>query len=72
MTTISEGDRVRCRSGNIDNGLGLGLIGTAEGFARFSKYHGREVYVRFGPRLGEGEPHPADGWFWVANVEPAT
>jgi hypothetical protein len=69
MTNIQEGDRVRCRQGNIDKNLGAGLIGTAGGFARFSSYHGREVMVRFGQ---DGEHHPADGWFWLSTVEPAT
>lgn len=66
MTTVQEGERVRCLQGNIDKNLGAGLIGTVEGFARFSPYHGREVMVRF----GQGAPHPADGWFWLSTVEP--
>jgi hypothetical protein len=67
MSGIREGDRVRCRQGNIDKNLGAGLIGVAGGFARFSSYHAREVMVRF----GNGEPHPADGWFWLTTVELA-
>lgn len=67
MTTIETGSRVRCLHGSIDKNLGAGMIGVAGGFARFSSYHPREVMVRF----GQGEPHPADGWFWVSSVEPA-
>lgn len=72
MQTIKEGDRVLCRRGNIEKDLGAGLIGTVEGFARFSLYHGREVLVRFGPKPWEGTPHPADGWFWLIHVELET
>jgi len=67
---IQEGDAVLCRRGNIDKNLGEGLVGVTEGFAQFSQYHGREVYVRFGK--DHIEPHPADGWFWLSDVEPAT
>lgn len=67
QTTIQEGDKVRCKRGNIDKNAGEGLVGTVEGFARFSKYHGREAMVRFGDRL---ECHPANGWFWLADLEP--
>lgn len=69
MTTIHEGDKVLCKRGSIDKDKGAGLIGTAEGFARFSSHHGREVFVRFGARCGEGELHEADGWFWLSDVE---
>lgn len=65
MTAIREGDRVQCKRGNIEKNLGAGLIGTVEGFARFSPYHGREVRVRFGDR---GDFHPATGWFWLCDV----
>lgn len=68
QTNIHEGDKVLCKRGNIDKDRGAGLVGTAEGFARFSSYHGREVFVRFG--AGCWEPHPADGWFWLCDVEP--
>lgn len=71
MTGIQEGDKVLCKRGNIDKNVGAGLVGTAEGFARFSAYHGREVFVRFGAKHWEGNPHPADGWFWLIDVEPA-
>ena len=70
QTTINEGDRVRCLQGSIDKNIGAGLVGVVEGFARFSSYHGREVLIRFGPKAWEGEPHPADGWFWLSTVEP--
>lgn len=70
QTNIREGDKVRCKRGNIDKDRGAGLTGTAEGFARFSSYHGREVLVRFGS--GKCDPHPADGWFWLIDVEPVT
>lgn len=62
---LREGDRVRCKRGNIDKNLGEGLVGTVKGFARFGTYHGREVAVDFGDYL-----HPANGWFWLCDVEP--
>lgn len=31
MTTVQEGERVRCLQGNIDKNLGAGLIGIAYG-----------------------------------------
>lgn len=71
MTTIDiqEGDKVRCKRGNIDKNAGAGLVGTVGGFARFSSYHGREVMVRFGAT--KFDPHPANGWFWLSDVERA-
>ena len=70
MSTIHEGDQVRCKRGNIEKNLGQGLVGTVKGFARFSQHHGREVFVHFGAdRL---DHHPASGWFWLCDVEPAT
>lgn len=68
MSNIQSGDKVLCKRGNIDKNLGAGLIGTAGGFARFSPYHGREVMVSFGATAHE--PHPANGWFWLCDVEP--
>lgn len=64
MSTIHEGDKVRCKRGNIEKNLGQGLVGTVKGFARYSPYHGREVFVDF------GHSHPANGWFWLCHVEP--
>lgn len=66
MSNIQEGDKVLCRRGGIDKNLGAGLIGTATGFTRFSQYHGREVFVRFGDAA---DYHPASGWFWLCDVE---
>lgn len=64
---ISHGSKVKCMTGNIDNGRGAGAIGYVHGFARLSKYHAREVYVSDTP---EGTPR-ADwcGWFWESSVE---
>lgn len=63
MPTIQENDRVRCLHEGIDNGLGEDMIGRVTGFARYSSYHEREAFVKF------GEGHPANGWFWVADLE---
>lgn len=65
---IQEGDKVRCKRPSIDKQLGEGKVGYVTGFARFSSYHGREVYV---------SSHPDDrynqedwcGWFWLIDVE---
>lgn len=42
---------------------GQGLTGVIDGFARFSKYHGREAFLIFAdqPKL--------NGWFWVIDLE---
>ena len=75
MTTtaqINEGDRVLCKRGNIDKDRGAGRVGIAEGFARFSKYHGREVFVRFGTQTWGDGADPDDGWFWLNDVQPVT
>lgn len=69
MQNIQEGDRVLCKRGNISKNEGAGLVGTVHGFARFSAYHGREVMVKFG--ADPLDMHPADGWFWLSDVEPA-
>lgn len=66
--TVKEGDKVFCKRGNIDKNVGAGLVGRAGGFARFSQYHGREVFVRFGET--PHDYHPANGWFWLSDVEP--
>lgn len=57
---ILEGDKVKCLHGDIDRGAGKGCVGYVDGFARFSTYHPREVYVK-----GEGW----SGWFWLSSVE---
>ena len=67
---MQEGDKVLCKRGNIDKNAGAGLVGIIEGFARFSAHHGREAFVRFGPRAWEGAPHEADGWFWLSDLDP--
>lgn len=69
QSVVQEGDKVRCKRGNIDKNLGAGLVGTAGGFARFSSHHGREVMVRFGATAFD--QHPANGWFWLSDVERA-
>lgn len=71
MSDIRQGDRVRCLRGNIDKNIGEGLIGIVEGFSRFSAYHGREAFVRFDDVEVDGlrTSNPANGWFWVNNVE---
>lgn len=69
--TIREGDKVRCKRGNIDKNLGEGEVGYVTGFARFSSYHGREVFVSDMPDRPSYPPKPWCGWFWLCDVEPA-
>lgn len=67
MTKIEEGSKVKCLAGNIDRGLGAGEVGYVTGFARFSSYHPREVWVSDNP---DGLPPRAAwcGWFWESAV----
>lgn len=61
MSTLSEGDQVKCLTGDIDRLRHIGEVGTISGFARFSSYHPREASVTF-----------ADGsaaWFWLRDLE---
>lgn len=67
MQTIREGDKVRCKRGSIDRDVGAGEVGYVTGFARFSKYHGREVRVQSAPSHIDSK---WSGWFWLSDVEP--
>lgn len=60
---LAEGDRVTCLNDCIDKKHGKGISGEIKGFARFSKYHGREAYVT----LDTG----VSGWFWVIDLVKA-
>ena len=60
MSALKEGDTVRCTAGDIARNEHAGAIGTVEGFARFSVYHSREVWVQFGEGIG--------AWFWERDV----
>jgi hypothetical protein len=66
--TIKQDTKVRCLRDSIDKQLGQGLVGRVDGFARFSSYHAREVFVKFGS--DPYKPHACDGWFWIHDVEP--
>jgi hypothetical protein len=67
--TISEGDKVRCKRGDIDRNVGAGEVGYVTGFARFSQYHGREVAVQSHPCHVDSKWF---GWFWISDVEPVS
>lgn len=59
---MKTGDKVRCLFNDIDGKIhGKGRVGHIEGFARLSKYHGREIRVVFD--TGEA------GWFWETSVK---
>lgn len=57
---IQENASVLCAQGDIDRNKHKGETGTVTGFARFSRYHGREAMVRF--QSGE------TAWFWVNDL----
>lgn len=66
---MQVGDKVRCKSGNIQNNIGEGAIGYVHGFARFSRYHAREVFVSDVPDRAGPPRQPWCGWFWLNDVE---
>jgi hypothetical protein len=65
---IQEGDKVLCKRGSIDKNRGEGKAGYVTGFARFSSYHGREVYVSSHPD-NRWDQDDWCGWFWLCDVE---
>lgn len=64
---LKVGDRVHCIAGNIDKGRGVGAVGYITGFARFSSYHPREVFVSDRPE-GNSDQQWC-GWFWESSVK---
>lgn len=58
---MNIGDKVICIHGDIDGKRLKYDEGTVGGFARFSSYHSREVWVSF--KDGSG------AWFWESSLE---
>lgn len=59
-TEIEVGSKVVTLESDIDGGRYAGKVGVVEGFLRFSKYHPREVIVRF--------PDGRSAYFWAGRV----
>ncbi len=64
---MKRGDKVKCLTGNIDKNIGAGEIGFITGFARFSSYHAREVFISDKPEGNSTAPWC--GWFWLTAIE---
>lgn len=68
-TPLIEGDKVITNAVSIDGKIAADQIGYVHGFARFSKYHAREVWVS-----SHSEENRLDaiwgGWFWERDISP--